>query len=63
MPPRVRDAGFRWDGKDKVWKLEMEEGEKWRAHRDAENVFKDIGNSIRAKAGLEPVGQGFGIPD
>lgn len=51
----LRDAGFRWRGDDKVWTRQIPREEKWKSHADAERLFTEIGNSIRADKGLEPV--------
>jgi hypothetical protein len=51
----LREAGYRWRGDDKVWTRQINRTEKWKSHADAERIFSEIGNSIRADKGLEPV--------
>jgi hypothetical protein len=51
----LRDAGFRWRQDDKVWTKQMPREEKWKTQADAERLFRDIANGIRADRGFEPV--------
>jgi hypothetical protein len=52
---KLRDAGWKWNGPDRVWTLPIERGYEWRSVKDAELMLRDVGNLIREKKGLEPV--------
>lgn len=72
---QLRDAGYRWrGGEDKVWTKQFMTKEeragmddqqiaarKIRESLEAEKLFAEIGNAIRAEKGLEPVGQHVGM--
>lgn len=59
---RIKDAGFRWErraevnGRPGAWVKPLEPGHEIRAVLDAERLFKDLGNQIRAARDLKPVG-------
>lgn len=52
---QLRDAGYRF--RDGGWTKQLGHEEKWKGHADAERLFYQIANSIRADKGLEPVSQ------
>jgi hypothetical protein len=51
----LKDKGFRWNRDAGAWTLKMDPAQKWRAHQDAEKLFRDIGNTLREQNGLGPV--------
>lgn len=54
---RLHEAGWRWRQAEGLWTVQLEPEHKWRTHADAERLFTEIGNAIRADRGLEPVQQ------
>jgi hypothetical protein len=52
---KLHDAGWQWHDKDKVWLLPLDREKKWATHSAAQRLFREIGNDIRAKNGLDPV--------
>jgi hypothetical protein len=51
---QLREAGWRWRQDDKVWAKKFDRDRRWATQADAEKLFRDIGNAIRADLGLEP---------
>jgi len=51
---QLREAGWRWRQDDKVWAQKLDRDRRWSTQADAEKLFRDIGNAIRADLGLEP---------
>lgn len=51
----LKDKGFHWNSKAQAWTLPIDPLEKFRAHQAAEQLFKDIGNTLREANGLPPV--------
>jgi hypothetical protein len=52
---RLREAGWKWRTAEQVWTKQFEPGARWRTPADAEKLFAEIGNAIRAERGLPPV--------
>lgn len=57
---KLRDAGWKYRGQEKVWSLQLDPEARATTQLNAERLFSEIGNAIRAGKGLAPVGQGQG---
>lgn len=53
---RLQQAGWRWRAAERVWTKQFEAGARWRTQADAERLFAEIANAVRAGLGLPPVG-------
>jgi len=51
----LRDNGWTWRNQEKVWTIQLDKESRWKTQADAEYLFREIGNAIRAEKGLEPV--------
>jgi hypothetical protein len=61
---RLKNDGWRWEsraevsGRQGAWAKPLAEGHEIRTMLDAETLFREIGNEIRAAKGLDAVAQG-----
>ena len=51
---KLHNAGWKWRQAEEIWTMQLDSEQKWRAHADAERLFYEIGNGIRADLNLPP---------
>jgi len=52
---RLHAEGWKWRNVEKIWTKQLDPEGRWRTHADAEKLFVEIGNVIRAEKGLSQV--------
>lgn len=52
---RLHSEGWRWRGQETGWTKQLDKEARWRSQADAERLFKEIANGIRAEQGMGPI--------
>jgi hypothetical protein len=52
---RLHDEGWQWRNAEKVWTKQLDKDARWRTQADAQALFIEIGNGIRADLGFPAV--------
>jgi hypothetical protein len=48
----LHNEGWRWRGQETGWTKQLDKEARWRTQADAERLFKEIANGIRAQQGM-----------
>lgn len=51
----LKEDGWRWRGQEAGWTKQLDKVARWGTQADAERLFKEVANALRAENGLEPV--------